>query len=112
MKIASEDEACNTIRLTDDFENSLKRVSLIMEKVIVTNKNICVDYIEDGEKIIKDSDSNDLLNLSHIFYNDCLTKDRCVTCIDCSTHYSGQIVAAYYKNEVCVVIIIVAYILI
>ena len=102
MRIASDEEACNKIQLTDDFENSLKRVSLIMEKVIVTNKNICIDYIEDGEKMIKDSDSNDLLNLSNIFYNDRLTKDRCVTSIDCSTHYSGQIAAAYFKKEVCV----------
>lgn len=71
-----------------------------MERAIVTNKDLCLDYIEYDGKIGKDHNSIDLLSLSHTFYDHCLTQNRCITCIDWSTHYSGQIAAAYYKNEV------------
>lgn len=86
--------------LSEDFHNSLKRVSLTMEKVISRNKNIYVDYTSN----VTDDDLNDnskaVLKLTQIFNDHNITNNRCITSIDWSPNCAGLIAAAYYKNQV------------
>ncbi|XP_037810346.1 cytoplasmic dynein 1 intermediate chain-like [Lucilia sericata] len=93
-------EKAEEIVLSEDFQNSLKRVSLAMEKVISTNKNIYVDYIG-GTKNDWDYENNSKgpISLNQNFYDKSITDKRCITCIDWSSHNTDQIAASYYKNE-------------
>ncbi|KAM7347365.1 cytoplasmic dynein 1 intermediate chain-like isoform 2-T2 [Cochliomyia hominivorax] len=88
---------CENMLDSEDFHKSLKRVSLTMEKILSRNKNICVDYINglNGDMYL---DNNALLKLNHIFHNENLTQNRCITSIDWSPHCAGQIATSYYKN--------------
>ncbi|XP_065364452.1 cytoplasmic dynein 1 intermediate chain-like [Calliphora vicina] len=94
------EQQCEAMILSEDFHKSLKRVSVAMEKVISTNKNIYVDYIGGvNDDSIYGNNSKGLLSLNHVFCNKNLTDNRCITCIDWSTHCPDQIATSYYKNE-------------
>lgn len=90
------------IVLSEDFQRFVLRAGRIMERAISENVDIYFDYVGGGEnEEANDEKSHARLSLNRVFYDDRWSKNRCITCMDWSTHFPELVVASYHNNEVC-----------
>lgn len=100
VKELSEEQK-QMIILTEDFQRFVLRAGRIMERAISENVDIYLDYIGGGDnEDINDEKSHARLSLNRVFYDDRWSKNRCITCMDWSTHFPELLVASYHNNEV------------
>lgn len=89
------------IILSEDFQRFVLRAGRIMERAISENVDIYCDYIGGGDnEEANDEKSHARLSLNRVFYDDRWSKNRCITCMDWSTHFPELVVASYHNNEV------------
>ncbi|XP_065365846.1 cytoplasmic dynein 1 intermediate chain isoform X4 [Calliphora vicina] len=99
IKELSEEQK-QMIILSEDFQRFVVRAGRIMERAISENVDIYLDYIGGGEnEEANDEKSHARLSLNRVFYDDRWSKNRCITCMDWSTHFPELVVASYHNNE-------------
>ncbi|XP_046802733.1 cytoplasmic dynein 1 intermediate chain isoform X3 [Lucilia cuprina] len=99
IKELSEEQK-QMIILSEDFQRFVLRAGRIMERAISENVDIYLDYIGGGDnEEANDEKSHARLSLNRVFYDDRWSKNRCITCMDWSTHFPELVVASYHNNE-------------
>lgn len=99
IKELSEEQK-QMIILSEDFQRFVLRAGRIMERAISENVDIYLDYIGGGDnEDVNDEKSHARLSLNRVFYDDRWSKNRCITCMDWSTHFPELLVASYHNNE-------------
>lgn len=89
------------IILSEDFQRFVLRAGRFMERALSENVDIYLDYIGGGDnEEANDEKSHARLSLNRVFYDDRWSKNRCITCMDWSTHFPELVVASYHNNEV------------
>uniref|UniRef100_W8AZG4 Cytoplasmic dynein 1 intermediate chain n=1 Tax=Ceratitis capitata TaxID=7213 RepID=W8AZG4_CERCA len=99
IKELSEEQK-QMIVLSEDFQRFVLRAGRVVERALSENVDIYTDYIGAGDS----EDTNDerthaRLSLNRIFYDERWSKNRCITCMDWSTHFPELVAAAYHNNE-------------
>lgn len=102
VKELSEDQK-QMIILSEDFQKFVLRAGRFMERALSENVDIYTDYIGGGDsEEANDEKSHARLSLNRVFYDDRWSKNRCITCMDWSSHFPELVMASYHNNEVCV----------
>ncbi|XP_011293790.1 cytoplasmic dynein 1 intermediate chain isoform X16 [Musca domestica] len=99
IKELSEEQK-QMIILSEDFQRFVLRAGRIMERALSENVDIYTDYIRIGDnEEANDEKSHARLSLNRVFYDDRWSKNRCITCMDWSSHFPELVVASYHNNE-------------
>lgn len=99
VKELSEEQK-QMIILSEDFRKFVTRAGRVIERALAENVDIYTDYIggADNEES-NDERSHARLSLNRVFYDDRWSKNRCITCMDWSTHFPELVAASYHNNE-------------
>ncbi|XP_037890023.1 cytoplasmic dynein 1 intermediate chain isoform X9 [Glossina fuscipes] len=101
IKELSEDQK-QMIILSEDFQKFVLRAGRFMERALSENVDIYMDYIGGGDsEEANDEKSHARLSLNRVFYDDRWSKNRCITCMDWSSHFPELVMASYHNNEEC-----------
>uniref|UniRef100_A0A1I8P9S0 Uncharacterized protein n=1 Tax=Stomoxys calcitrans TaxID=35570 RepID=A0A1I8P9S0_STOCA len=99
IKELSEEQK-QMIILSEDFQKFVLRAGRFMERALSENVDIYLDYIGGGDnEEANDEKSHARLSLNRVFYDDRWSKNRCITCMDWSTHFPELVAASYHNNE-------------
>ncbi|CAG0883965.1 unnamed protein product [Cyprideis torosa] len=98
----SEEEK-KMIMLSEEFQAFFDKTSRFMERTLwesSTHGDLYIDYASDWDsKSESESKAATRLSLNREFFSDKWTKNRCVTCMDWSSHYPELLVASYNANK-------------
>ncbi|XP_067642053.1 cytoplasmic dynein 1 intermediate chain isoform X8 [Eurosta solidaginis] len=99
IKELSEEQK-QMIILSEDFQRFVLRAGRVVERALSENVDIYTDYIGAGDnEDTNDERSHARLSLNRIFYDERWSKNRCITCMDWSTHFPELVAASYHNNE-------------
>ncbi|XP_075159262.1 cytoplasmic dynein 1 intermediate chain short wing isoform X8 [Haematobia irritans] len=99
IKELSEEQK-QMIILSEDFQRFVLKAGRFMERALSENVDIYLDYIGGGDnEEANDEKSHARLSLNRVFYDDRWSKNRCITCMDWSTHFPELVAASYHNNE-------------
>ncbi|XP_018790640.1 PREDICTED: cytoplasmic dynein 1 intermediate chain-like isoform X3 [Bactrocera latifrons] len=99
IKELSEEQK-QMIILTDEFQHFMLRAGRIVERALSESVDIYTDYIGAGDnEDMNDEKTHARLSLNRVFYDERWSKNRCITCMDWSTHFPELVAASYHNNE-------------
>ncbi|XP_054087105.1 cytoplasmic dynein 1 intermediate chain isoform X8 [Zeugodacus cucurbitae] len=99
IKELSEEQK-QMIILTDEFQHFMLRAGRIVERALSESVDIYTDYIGAGDnEDTNDEKTHARLSLNRVFYDERWSKNRCITCMDWSTHFPELVAASYHNNE-------------
>ncbi|XP_036319345.1 cytoplasmic dynein 1 intermediate chain isoform X3 [Rhagoletis pomonella] len=99
IKELSEEQK-QMIILSEDFQRFVLRAGRVVERALSENVDIYTDYIGAGDnEDTNDERSHARLSVNRIFYDERWSKNRCITCMDWSTHFPELVAASYHNNE-------------
>lgn len=99
VKELSEEQK-QMIILTDEFQHFMLRAGRIVERALSESVDIYTDYIGAGDnEDTNDEKTHARLSLNRVFYDERWSKNRCITCMDWSTHFPELVAASYHNNE-------------
>lgn len=97
------DEERKQIEMREDYQHFVDRATKVLERALYHNEGpeIFIHYFPDGgrDSIDNDKKSDNRMSLDRIFFDERLSKNRCVTGFDWSQQHPELLLASYYTNE-------------